>query len=31
VGSTPAEFAKLIDDDRKRYAQIISERKITAD
>ena len=31
VGGTPAEFAKLIDDDRKRYAQIIRERKITAE
>ena len=31
VGGTPAEFAKLIDDDRKRYAQIIRERNITAD
>lgn len=31
VGGTPAEFAKLIDDDRKRYAQIIRERNITAE
>ena len=31
VGSTPAEFAKLIDDDRKRYAAIIRERNVTAD
>ena len=30
TGSTPAEFAKLIDNDRKRYAQIIRDRKITA-
>jgi len=30
AGSTPAEFAKLIDNDRKRYAQIIRDRKITA-
>jgi tripartite-type tricarboxylate transporter receptor subunit TctC len=26
---TPAQFANLIDNDRKRYAQIIRERKIT--
>jgi tripartite-type tricarboxylate transporter receptor subunit TctC len=31
AGGTPAEFAKLMDDDRKRYAQIIHERNITAD
>jgi tripartite-type tricarboxylate transporter receptor subunit TctC len=31
VGGTPAEFAALIDDDRKRYAAIIRERNITAD
>jgi tripartite-type tricarboxylate transporter receptor subunit TctC len=31
VGSTPAEFARLIDDDRKRYSQIIRERNITAE
>jgi tripartite-type tricarboxylate transporter receptor subunit TctC len=31
VGSSPAEFAQLIEDDRKRYAQIIRERNITAD
>ena len=30
AGSTPAEFARLIDNDRKRYAQIIRDRKITA-
>ena len=30
-GSTPAEFARLIDDDRKRYAQIIRERNITVE
>ena len=28
---TPASFAKLIDDDRKRYAQIIQDRKITVE
>ena len=27
--TTPAQFAALIDNDRKRYAQIIRERKIT--
>jgi len=31
VGSTPAEFGVLIDNDRKRYAQIIRERNITAE
>jgi tripartite-type tricarboxylate transporter receptor subunit TctC len=31
AGSTPAAFAKLIDDDRRRYAQIIQDRKITAE
>ncbi len=31
VGGTPAEFAALIDADRKRYAQIIRERNITAE
>ena len=31
AGTTPAAFAKLIDDDQKRYAQIIRERKITAE
>jgi tripartite-type tricarboxylate transporter receptor subunit TctC len=31
MGSTPQEFAALIDSDRKRYAQIIRERNITAE
>jgi tripartite-type tricarboxylate transporter receptor subunit TctC len=31
VGSTPAEFAALIDADRKRYGQIIRDRNISAD
>ena len=31
VGGTPAEFAALIENDRKRYAQIIRERNITAE
>jgi len=31
VGGTPSEFAALIDNDRKRYAQIIKERNITAE
>jgi tripartite-type tricarboxylate transporter receptor subunit TctC len=31
AGSTPAAFAKLISDDRKRYAQIIQDRKITVE
>jgi tripartite-type tricarboxylate transporter receptor subunit TctC len=31
VGGTPAEFAALIDNDRKRYAQIIRDRNITAE
>jgi tripartite-type tricarboxylate transporter receptor subunit TctC len=30
VGNTPAQFATLIDNDRKRYARIIRERGITA-
>jgi tripartite-type tricarboxylate transporter receptor subunit TctC len=30
-GSTPQQFAKLIDDDRTRYAKVIAERKITID
>jgi tripartite-type tricarboxylate transporter receptor subunit TctC len=29
--TTPAQFAKLIDDDRRRYARIIKERGITVD
>ncbi len=29
--NTPAQFAQMIDADRKRYAQIIRERKITVD
>jgi tripartite-type tricarboxylate transporter receptor subunit TctC len=29
AGTTPAQFAALIDNDRKRYAQIIREHKIT--
>jgi tripartite-type tricarboxylate transporter receptor subunit TctC len=29
--NTPAQFAAMIDADRKRYAQIIRERKITVD
>jgi tripartite-type tricarboxylate transporter receptor subunit TctC len=29
--TTPAQFAQLIDSDRKRYAQVIRERKITLD
>ncbi len=29
--STPAQFTQMIDADRKRYAQIIRERKITVD
>lgn len=29
AASTPAQFSALIDNDRKRYAQIIRERKIT--
>jgi tripartite-type tricarboxylate transporter receptor subunit TctC len=31
VGGSPAEFAQLIEDDRKRYALIIRERNITAE
>ncbi|MBL8345684.1 MAG: tripartite tricarboxylate transporter substrate binding protein [Rubrivivax sp.] len=30
-GTTPAEFTKLIAEDRARYARIIAERKITVD
>lgn len=30
-GNTPAQFTQLIGSDRKRYAQIISDRKITLD
>ena len=29
--NTPAEFAKMIDNDRKRYARIIKERGITTE
>jgi len=29
--NTPAQFARLIDDDRRRYAKIIQERGITVD
>ncbi|HSI51314.1 MAG TPA: tripartite tricarboxylate transporter substrate binding protein [Ideonella sp.] len=31
AGNTPAQFTKLIDDDRKRYAVVIRDRKITVD
>ena len=31
MGNTPEQFARLIDNDRKRYAQVIRERKITVD
>jgi tripartite-type tricarboxylate transporter receptor subunit TctC len=31
VGSTPAEFQALIDNDRKRYAKIIQEKNITVE
>jgi tripartite-type tricarboxylate transporter receptor subunit TctC len=31
AGSTPAQFAQMIDSDRKRYARIIRERGITLD
>ncbi|NML15930.1 Bug family tripartite tricarboxylate transporter substrate binding protein [Azohydromonas caseinilytica] len=31
AAGTPAAFGKLIDDDRKRYAQIIQDRKITVE
>jgi tripartite-type tricarboxylate transporter receptor subunit TctC len=31
VGGTPAQFAALIENDRKRYAQIIRERNIAAE
>ena len=30
-GNTPAEFSRMIEGDRKRYAQIIRERNITVD
>jgi tripartite-type tricarboxylate transporter receptor subunit TctC len=30
-GSTPAQFSKLIADDRERYAKVIADRKITVD
>ena len=30
-GGTPAEFAQLIADDRKRYARIIIDNKLTID
>ena len=30
MGSTPEQFAQLIDKDRKRYEQIIREHKISA-
>ena len=30
-GNTPAQFVQMIDSDRKRYAEIIKERKITVD
>jgi tripartite-type tricarboxylate transporter receptor subunit TctC len=29
AANTPAQFSALIDNDRKRYAQIIKDRKIT--
>jgi len=29
--NTPAQFARMVDDDRKRYAQIIADRKISAE
>jgi tripartite-type tricarboxylate transporter receptor subunit TctC len=29
AANTPAQFSTLIDNDRKRYAQIIKDRKIT--
>ena len=29
--NTPAQFAQMIDSDRKRYAQISRDRKITVD
>jgi tripartite-type tricarboxylate transporter receptor subunit TctC len=31
VSSTPAQFAELIANDRKRYARIIIENQLTAD
>lgn len=31
AAGTPTSFAKLIDDDRRRYAQIIQDRKITVE
>jgi tripartite-type tricarboxylate transporter receptor subunit TctC len=31
VGSTPAEFQALIDNDRARYAKIIREKNITVE
>ncbi len=31
AGSTPAQFARLIENDRQRYARIIRERNITTD
>ncbi|WP_375140210.1 Bug family tripartite tricarboxylate transporter substrate binding protein [Azohydromonas aeria] len=31
AAGTPAAFARLIDDDRKRYAQIIQDRKVTVE
>ena len=30
-GTTSAQFAKLIEDDRRRYAKVIADRKITAE
>ena len=30
-GNTPAQFVQMIEADRKRYADIIRERKITVD
>ena len=30
-GNTPAQFQALIDADRKRYAQVIADKKITVD
>ena len=29
AGTTPAQFASLVANDRKRYTQIIRDRKIT--
>lgn len=31
AGNTPAEFRKIIDDDRARYAQLIKQKAISAD